>query len=144
MLNRLQYWPVALLVRLIGVLPRPLAHAVGIMIGGAVYYLHPRLRRVGLRNLELAFPNKTLAERRKILRGVYVSLGRLLGFPQACRRERQWLSVHQTAAGEPPSLAMRCATARGSYSHRQRSFIFALFGSLGEPEVRPNPYRTSN
>src|SRR5664279_5395771 len=82
MLNRLQYWPVALLVRLIGLLPRPLAHAFGIMIGGAVYHLHPRLRRVGLRNLELAFPDKPLKERRKILRGVYVSLGRLLG--EAC------------------------------------------------------------
>ena len=50
----------------------------------------------------------------------------------------------QTAAGEPPSLAMRSATARGPYSYRQRSFIFALFGSLGEPELGPNPYRASN
>jgi KDO2-lipid IV(A) lauroyltransferase len=71
--HRLQYWPVALLVRLIGALPRPLARGVGILIGGLVYRLHPRLRRVGLRNLELAFPEKSLHERRKILRGVYVS-----------------------------------------------------------------------
>ncbi len=39
-----------------------------------------------MRNLELAFPEKHWQERRKILRGVYVSLGRLLGeaclFPQ--------------------------------------------------------------
>jgi Kdo2-lipid IVA lauroyltransferase/acyltransferase len=79
MLERLQYWPVALLVRVIGVLPRSLAHGVGIFIGGLVYQSHPRLRRVGHRNLELAFPEKTPAERRQILRGVYVSLGRLLG-----------------------------------------------------------------
>jgi Kdo2-lipid IVA lauroyltransferase/acyltransferase len=99
MLNRLQYWPVALFVRLIGILPRPLAHAVGIMIGGAVFFLHPRLRRVGLRNLELAFPNKSIAERRKILRGVYVSLGRLLGeacqFPKYTRQNASEIAVYQ-------------------------------------------------
>src|SRR5208282_1414356 len=78
-LYKLQYMPVALGVRMIGALPRPLAHGVGILIGGAVYHLHRRLRRVGMRNLELAFPEKPLKERKKILRGVYVSLGRLLG-----------------------------------------------------------------
>ena len=76
---KLQYLPVALFVRLIGVLPRPLARGTGILIGGLVYHLHRRLRRVGMRNLEMAFPEKPLKERRKILRGVYVSLGRLLG-----------------------------------------------------------------
>ena len=44
----------------------------------AFYWLHPRLRRVGMRNLELAFPEKSLAERERILKGVYLSLGRLL------------------------------------------------------------------
>ena len=58
MLDKLQYWPVAVMVRLIGVLPRPLAHGVGIVIGRLVYYLHPRLRRVGLRNLAMALPEK--------------------------------------------------------------------------------------
>src|SRR5664279_1353813 len=78
MLYRLQYAPLFLLVRFIGVLPRPLARGVGLLIGGIVYHLHPRLRRVGMRNLELAFPDKPLPERRRILRGVYRSLGRLL------------------------------------------------------------------
>jgi KDO2-lipid IV(A) lauroyltransferase len=78
MLYRLQYLPLLFLVRLIGILPRPLARAVGIVIGRMVYYAHPRLRRVGLRNLEMAFPDKPLAERRRILRGVYTSLGRML------------------------------------------------------------------
>jgi KDO2-lipid IV(A) lauroyltransferase len=78
MLYRLQYAPLFLLVRFIGVLPRPLARGVGLVIGGIVYHLHPRLRRVGMRNLELAFPHKPLPERRRVLRGVYRSLGRLL------------------------------------------------------------------
>jgi Kdo2-lipid IVA lauroyltransferase/acyltransferase len=78
MIYRLQYWPLALLVRSIGVLPRPLARGVGLAIGRAVYYLHPRLRHVGMRNLARAFPERSPAERRRILRAVFASLGRLL------------------------------------------------------------------
>ncbi len=78
MIDWLQYFPLLLLVRFVGALPRPLARGIGISIGRVVYYVHPRLRRVGMRNLSMAFPEKTAAERRRILRGVYTSLGRLL------------------------------------------------------------------
>jgi Kdo2-lipid IVA lauroyltransferase/acyltransferase len=71
----LEYAPVWLLVRTLGALPRPWARAVGIGIGRLVYALHPRLRRVGVRNLELAFPEMPAAERGRILRGVYTTLG---------------------------------------------------------------------
>lgn len=97
--NRLQYWPVAMFVGLIGLLPRPLAHAAGILIGKLVYHVHPRLRRVGLRNLELAFPEKSAQERTRILRAVYVSLGRLLGeaclFPTYTQRNSSQIAVYQ-------------------------------------------------
>ncbi len=99
MRHKLQYVPLVVLVRLIGVLPRSLAQGIGILIGGLVYYLHPRLRRVGMRNLELAFPEKSVKERRKILRGVYVSLGRLLGevclFPYYTRQNASAIAVYQ-------------------------------------------------
>src|ERR1039458_4302396 len=99
MRHRLQYVPVALLVRLIGALPRPLARGFGILLGGAVYHLHRRLRRVGMRNLELAFPEKSAKERRQILRGVYVSLGRLLGeaclFPSYTKENVSRVAVYQ-------------------------------------------------
>jgi len=99
MLYRLQYLPLVMLVRLVGVLPRPLARGVGIALGRVVYLLHPRLRRVGLRNLEMAFPNKTLAERRRILRGVYTSLGRLLAefclFPRYTLANATEVAVYQ-------------------------------------------------
>jgi KDO2-lipid IV(A) lauroyltransferase len=39
----------------------------------------PKLRKTGLRNLEIAFPEKTLAEREVILRGTFENLGRVLG-----------------------------------------------------------------
>ena len=96
---RLQYLLLALFVRPVGLLPRPLARAVGITIGRVVYYLHPRLRRVGMRNLEMAFPAKPVAERRKILRGVYTSLGRLLAefclFPRYTLANASKVAVYQ-------------------------------------------------
>ncbi len=67
-----------LLVKFLGVLPRPLARAVGIGIGLVVYLLHARLRHVGMRNLQLALPEKSKGERARILRGVFKSLGRQL------------------------------------------------------------------
>lgn len=71
----------------LGALPRPLAVAVGRAVGHAVYMLAGGLRRTGMRNLEIAFPEMGAGEREKILRGSFVSLGRQLGevsqFPRA-------------------------------------------------------------
>ena len=71
----------------LGALPRPLAVAAGRGMGRAAYALAGGLRRTGLRNLELAFPEKSVREREEILRGSFVSLGRQLGevsqFPRA-------------------------------------------------------------
>src|SRR5579864_5272189 len=78
MRRKLEYaaaWP---FLKIIGILPRSLARAVAIGIALLVYLLHVRLRQVGMRNLEMAFPEKTEAERKKILRGVFTSLGRQL------------------------------------------------------------------
>jgi Kdo2-lipid IVA lauroyltransferase/acyltransferase len=87
--ERLEYalvWPA---IKLMGVLPRPVTRAIGITIGLAVFHLHSRLREVGMRNLALAFPGISDDERRRILRGEYVSLGRQLAevclFPRYTR-----------------------------------------------------------
>jgi len=68
-------WP---FIKLLGWLPRPLSRTFAIALGRVFYLLHFRLRRVGMRNLELAFPEKSEAERARILRGVFTSLGRQL------------------------------------------------------------------
>ena len=73
---RLEYALAWILVKSIGVLPRPLARAAGITLAWIVYLLHRKLRRVGRRNLELAFPEKPPRERARILRGVFTSIGR--------------------------------------------------------------------
>jgi Kdo2-lipid IVA lauroyltransferase/acyltransferase len=59
-------------------------------IGLAVYHFYPRLREVGMRNLELAFPTMPADERRRIVRGEFESLGRQLAefcrFPRYSRK----------------------------------------------------------
>jgi KDO2-lipid IV(A) lauroyltransferase len=65
-------------VAILGVLPRSLARVAGAGIGWLAFRLLDRLRKVGLRNLELAFPEKTAPEREIILRTVYRNLGWLL------------------------------------------------------------------
>ncbi len=89
MRQRLEYALAWLIVKTIGALPRPIARAAAITLAWKVYVLHIRLRRVGMRNLELAFPQKTQRERARILRGVFTSLGRQLAeiclFPKYTR-----------------------------------------------------------
>ena len=63
----------------LGVLPRPLAIGIGLTIGRLAYLLPGNLRRTGKRNLEIAFPEMPELERRRLLRGCFASLGRLLG-----------------------------------------------------------------
>jgi KDO2-lipid IV(A) lauroyltransferase len=89
MRQRLEYaaaWP---FIKILGILPRPVARAAGIGLAWAVYILHVRLRQVGMRNLAMAFPEKSEAERARILRGEFASLGQQLAevchFPQYTR-----------------------------------------------------------
>ncbi|MGZ4819575.1 MAG: lysophospholipid acyltransferase family protein [Terriglobales bacterium] len=99
MRHRIEYalvWPV---VKLLGILPRPMARAVAILLAGAVYRLHGRLRRVGLRNLEIVYPEMPAAQRRKIVRSVFVSLGRQLAefcrFPGYTRENVSQVAVYE-------------------------------------------------
>jgi Kdo2-lipid IVA lauroyltransferase/acyltransferase len=99
MRHRLEYalvWPV---IKVLGALPRSLARGMAILLAGAVYHLHPRLRRVGLRNLEIAMPELPLKERRRIVRGVFLSLGRLLAefcrFPKYSRENVSRVAVYE-------------------------------------------------
>ncbi|MGA3091732.1 MAG: lysophospholipid acyltransferase family protein [Terriglobales bacterium] len=76
--QRLEYallWP---WIKILGALPRPVARALGITLGLAVFAFHRRLRGVGLRNLSLAYPELSPLARRRLLRGEFISLGRQL------------------------------------------------------------------
>lgn len=78
MRRKLEYaaaWP---FIKILGLLPRPLSRGFAMVLARLFYLLHFRLRQVGRRNLAMAFPEKSEAERARILRGVFTSLGRQL------------------------------------------------------------------
>lgn len=79
MRERLEYGCVWILTQFLGAMPRSVAHGIGISVGLSAYFLLSRLRSVGMRNLGIAFPEKSVGERREILRRVYAGLGRQLG-----------------------------------------------------------------
>jgi KDO2-lipid IV(A) lauroyltransferase len=82
MRQRLEYALAWLIIKPLGAMPRPLARAAAISLARIAYWLHFQLRRVGMRNLAVAFPEKGERERRRILRGVFTSLGRQ--FAEVC------------------------------------------------------------
>jgi len=75
MQEKIEYWLVVAVARALGIMPRGLARLLAGILAWLVYVLMSRLRRVGTRNLSLALPQLPLAERTRILRGVYRSLG---------------------------------------------------------------------
>lgn len=84
---RLEYFVARGILGFVGLLPRSLAIAAGIWVARIAYPFLGKLRRVGHRNLEIAFPKKTLEERETLLKKSFESLGRMLGevsqFPRA-------------------------------------------------------------
>jgi KDO2-lipid IV(A) lauroyltransferase len=131
-----EFVPAWLLLRMLSVLPRSIAISVGKLIAVAAYYLHGRLRRVGYRNLALAMPELDRSERREIVRGVFMNLGRPLGefsqFPKITRQnisklvEYEGLENYTSATERGRGVLMLtghfgawelCAFAQGVYGH---------------------------
>lgn len=75
----LQYAAVWTILNGLTRLPRQAAIFFGEQLAALLFFCIPRLHRVGLRNLELAFPEKPVAERQTILKQSIRSLGRQLG-----------------------------------------------------------------
>jgi len=86
----LEYLIARLLLATFRMLPLRLSVWLGSRLAGLTYYLSGRLRRVGERNLALAFPERTDAERRRILRDSFSGWGRLFGvFSHFWRRNHE-------------------------------------------------------
>jgi KDO2-lipid IV(A) lauroyltransferase len=75
MRETIEYWLVLAVARTLGVMPRGLARLLAGLLAFFVYWTFGRLRRVGVRNLELALPELSSRTRTEILRKVYRSLG---------------------------------------------------------------------
>jgi KDO2-lipid IV(A) lauroyltransferase len=76
--ERLEFAAVFVLVKALGALPRSWARALGARLGGVAFDTLARLRKVGLQNLQLAYPEWTAELRLRTLREVYRNLGLLL------------------------------------------------------------------
>lgn len=147
--HKLEYFPVWLLARLIGILPRPLARGFCQGVALLIYAAHGRLRKVGLRNLALAFPQKTRKENSRILRGLFLGLGRQLAefvlFPRYTKA-----NVSRTAIYDGfQNFAEASARGKGVLfltghlgGWEIGSFVHSLNGNPMNIVVRPldNPY----
>jgi Kdo2-lipid IVA lauroyltransferase/acyltransferase len=74
--DRLIFWCLVAVVHAISIIPDFLLYPLGVAGGWLAYQLDKRHVRIGMRNLEIAFPERSDAERRRILRGSYMNLGR--------------------------------------------------------------------
>jgi KDO2-lipid IV(A) lauroyltransferase len=149
MRHRLEYAPVWLFVKVMGVLPRWAVRWKGISLGLMFNYLHGRLRRVGMRNLEIAFPEMPKRERRRIVRRLFIHLGRQLAefclFPRYTKENVSRVAVYDGFEN------FEAARARGKgviflTGHfggwEVGSFVHSLHGNPIRIVVRPldNPY----
>jgi KDO2-lipid IV(A) lauroyltransferase len=78
LIARAEYALFVLFFSLLRRLPFRIAFRVGETLGWILYLCDRPHRRVGLRNLALAFPEKSVAERRAILKESWRNLGRLV------------------------------------------------------------------
>lgn len=75
----LEYAAARLLLGLLAILPRTMAIVFSSYLSRAALAFLPKLRRVALRNLELAYPDWSLGERTRIYTRSIENLGRILG-----------------------------------------------------------------
>jgi len=76
--RRLEYWAAKGLLGALGKIPHRAARSVCIAIAALSYWIWPRLRRTGLWNLQLAYPEWTPRRRRQVLFASFMNLGRML------------------------------------------------------------------
>ncbi len=126
MRENLEYWLVVAVARTLGFMPRGLARLLAGLIAFTVYWAFGRLRRVGVRNLEMALPELSPAERTRILRRVYVHLGwQLVEFCRMTRYSAQNTSAWLRTEGLEHYLA---AQGRGKG-------VLVVTGHLGAWEL---------
>ncbi len=135
MRENLEYRLVIAVTRCLGHMPRGLARLLSGFIAFAVCWSFGRLRRVGERNLQLAFPELSSKARKKILRRVYIHLGwQLVEFCRMTRYTpeniRDWIRTegleHYLAARERGKGVLVLTAHLGAWE--LSSFYHSLMG----------------
>jgi KDO2-lipid IV(A) lauroyltransferase len=75
--DRLEYLALRAVSAFLAALPLGLALRAGELVALLAYVVDRPHRRIGMTNLGIAFPEKTRRERRRILRGSFLNLGRM-------------------------------------------------------------------
>jgi len=96
MRESLEYGLVVAMAGCLGRLPRRVARLLAQLLAIATFWCFGKLRRVGVRNLQMALPNLTAKTRKRILRNVYIHLGwQLVEFCRMTRytpqNTREWM-----------------------------------------------------
>ncbi len=93
--SRVAFYLMSAVLHALSLLPDFLLYPIGVLGGFLGYCLDRRHVKIGMKNLSIAFPERSEAERRRILRGSYINLGkggaeyvRLAGFFHARLRDR--------------------------------------------------------
>lgn len=124
----LEYAAVWLFLRGLGILPRALARRAGVAVATLGWWIRPPLRGAAERNLRLAFPQWTAAERRRVKRAMIRHLGWMVGeFSQFPRYTRERVESFVVLDGYENYAAARAA-GRG---------VLVLTGHIGAWELAP-------
>jgi KDO2-lipid IV(A) lauroyltransferase len=119
------------LLKLLGAAPHRLARMICAFLALVSYWVWPRLRKVGLFNLRLAFPDWPESKRREVLAGLFRNFGRMLAdfshFPHWNRSNIENLIIYDGfenyAQAQSQGLGVLFLTAHfgnwelGSFSH---------------------------
>ncbi len=85
----LEYYAVWAVFNFLGIFPRKFAIFLSVKFFDAAYLFAGKLKKIGMQNTKIAFPEKSEDERRKLVKGCFENLGRQLGeisqFPKATR-----------------------------------------------------------
>jgi KDO2-lipid IV(A) lauroyltransferase len=121
--HRLEYLAVAGVLKLVGWLPHRASRILGSVLAALSYGLWPRLRRIGLFNLRLAFPEWSERKRRKVLFALFQNFGRMLSdfahFPYLNRKNIERLIIYDGFE----NYAQACSQGKGIL------FLTAHFGN---------------
>lgn len=126
MRHRLEFLIVRALIAVVRVLPDRIVHGVGTLIGLTFYALDRGHRRIAVQNLALAFPSRSVRERRDIARAAFAHFGHLL-FE---------LLKFSTLSNEEMLARVDCDDERARLAYAQGKGVLFITGHFGYWELQ--------